>query len=87
MSATPAGWDDPVYDVEVCSICGCDMQWVDCWECHGEGAFDYHEMSPIEYGPADIERCETCQGKGGYLECEAIDSAAHYQAAQARRAS
>lgn len=84
--ANPAGWDDPILDVEVCSACGAEMVWTDCWECHGEGGFDLYEEDPFYYDAGDTEPCGTCNGSGGYLECAAVDSPAHGRAAVARRA-
>lgn len=80
-ATTPPGWDDPIPDIEACSVCGADLEWTDCWECHGEGEFDWYADNPNEYGPDDVETCGTCNGAGGYLECPVVDSSpAHRRA-------
>lgn len=54
---------------EYCSVCGGYLDWVDCWYCHGEGEFDLYEQDCFAYEPGEVERCEVCNGEGGYLEC------------------
>ena len=61
--------DEDDDEEEWCLICGGPMEWVNCYNCFGEGEFDLYDMNPNEYEPGDIDRCEICQGKGGYLEC------------------
>lgn len=56
-----------------CKICGADMEWVDCWECGGEGGFDEYDFDPINVSPLEeIHICQICHGEGGYLQCSAL---------------
>lgn len=56
-------------DEPFCAICGGNMDWVDCWSCGGEGEIDVYEEDPMWYDPGDTEKCEECNGDGGYWEC------------------
>lgn len=57
----------------LCPRCQCcDTEWVECWDCGGEGGQDGEELmmeDPLWYGPDDFRRCSTCKGKGGWSEC------------------
>lgn len=64
------------WDVEP-DWCGCD--WETCWQCGGDGWFDMHEQSPVEYGPGEVERCNECSGRGGFphsADCPEVTDAA-----------
>lgn len=61
--------DEGSDEYDCCDICGGPIEWVDCYACFGEGEFDLYEQNPLEYEPGEIERCDVCHGKGGYLEC------------------
>ena len=52
-----------------CEYCGAELDWTDCWSCHGQGFFDLYEMYPLEYEPGETDVCTECNGEGGYLEC------------------
>lgn len=55
-----------------CTICGAPMEWVDCWNCGGEGGRDGDDLmeeDPMWYDEDDWEDCDICRGKGGYWEC------------------
>lgn len=59
-----------------CPDCGQDMDYIDCDLCGGEGYFDGEalmEIDPLWYGPDDTERCEQCDGKGGWWWCSNRD--------------
>lgn len=57
----------------LCPRCQCcDTDWVECWDCGGEGGQDGEELmmeDPLWYSPDDFRRCSTCKGKGGWSEC------------------
>ena len=53
----------------VCPICLCERDFVDCWECGGEGFVDLYEEDPIMFDPGEIARCPECKGRGGWHEC------------------
>ena len=72
VPTTLAGDVDDTYQGVFCPDCGQDMDWIDCDLCGGEGYFDGEtlmEEDPLWYGPDDIERCEQCEGKGGWWWC------------------
>ena len=75
MTPVPTPDDDYSCDVEAdpcCEVCGSALEWVDCDLCGGEGGFDGDELmeqDPLWYGPDDYERCEQCQGRGGWWWC------------------
>lgn len=55
-----------------CPECGSFLNWVECYDCGGEGYFDGEDLmseDPLWYGPDDTEMCETCEGKGGWFVC------------------
>lgn len=70
------GLDAPAeddYTARHCTICGSFMDWVDCWQCGGDGEFDLYDEDPINYAPgAEYEPCDACKGKGGYYECASL---------------
>lgn len=60
---------------ETCNVCGSDLEWVDCWECGGEGEHDLHEEDPINFSPGEeYETCRLCRGNTGWLECPNVDN-------------
>ncbi len=64
--------DAPSPGGDVWCICGRDMEWVDCFECHGEGGEDGEalmELDPLWYQPDDWRTCGSCYGKGGWWMC------------------
>lgn len=58
-------------DVPECRKCGSDdCEWEQCWQCHGECAFDLHDEDGVNYAPGEeYETCPECNGNGGYLVC------------------
>lgn len=64
--------DDDEND-SLCPRCQCcDSEWVECWDCGGEGGQDGEELmmeDPLWYSHDDFRRCSTCIGKGGWYEC------------------
>lgn len=66
-----------MYDIEelpvpCCTICGGMLDWIDCYDCGGEGYLDWQtlqEEDPLWYDMDDIVRCIECHGRGGWWEC------------------
>ena len=55
-----------------CTVCQCEMEWVDCWQCGGNGGFDGDDLmeeDPMWYSEDDWEDCDICEGKGGFWQC------------------
>lgn len=55
-----------------CELCGEALERDLCDRCGGEGWLDSDVLmdeDPLWYGPDDTERCEECQGKGGWWWC------------------
>jgi len=64
---TPNSWMDAE---PVCTVCGADMEWEDCWNGCDDGYFDLYDEDPINYAPdEEYETCDICKGKGGYWVC------------------
>lgn len=75
---------DPDYVVEICSVCGLELDWVECCECGGNGGFDNDELmalarpprameeDPLWYDGIEWETCQACHGEGGWTECPAL---------------
>jgi hypothetical protein len=64
--------DDDAEPAPLCAICQSEKEWIECFECGGEGEFDWETLQdedPLWYGPDDTERCSACNGKGGWWEC------------------
>lgn len=64
--------NEPIQISTPCPICGAEMAWIECFECGGEGEFDWETLQdedPLWYGPDDTEQCNACSGKGGWWEC------------------
>ena len=63
-------------DVELacCPICHAEMEWVECWQCHGNGGF--HDCGEDCCPCLDKEEitvdCDECDGEGGYLACASM---------------
>lgn len=61
-----------------CAECGNPTSWLPCWNCGGEGGWDWDDLQfvdPLWYQPGDHESCSECHGKGGHpycLECRKI---------------
>lgn len=49
----------------------CEIGWVDCWECDGEGVsgHDCGEDCCCCLYPEDNVTCNICDGDGGWWEC------------------
>lgn len=41
--------------------------WVRCWTGCEDGHFDAYEDDPINNDPGDLETCDECHGKGGFV--------------------
>jgi hypothetical protein len=55
-----------------CKHCEQELEWVECNECGGEGYIDGErlvEEDSLWYSIDDTERCEQCEGKGGWHWC------------------
>lgn len=69
--------DDPFLSFEmpwgvelVCKKCNSNtVEWIDCWNCGGMGAFDLHEEDPLYYDPETYEQCSICEGDEGWNVC------------------
>lgn len=54
-----------------CPRCGSSTEWVNCWNCGGEG-YSHHncgEDSCCCLDPEDNVRCRECGGRGGAWHC------------------
>ena len=67
---------------EHCGRCGdCEMEWVKCWDCGGEGEIDRYDDDPLWYvGKMRFWRCDICEGEGSFKVCmgRCDDNAAHH---------
>lgn len=70
------GIDCPVHKVtrkptlDECRKAGHWIDWVDCWNGCDEGWHtDLHEMDPMWYDEGDMEKCDVCNGHGGWQLC------------------
>jgi DnaJ-class molecular chaperone len=62
--------DDEESGPSTCPTCGADMEWESCWVCHGDGEFDLYDEDPVNFAEGvAFEKCEECDGLGGYLVC------------------
>lgn len=50
-----------------CKLCGEEKDWVDCFECGGEGYWDETDIDPLEGD--EFAPCSMCGAKGGWHEC------------------
>jgi hypothetical protein len=54
-----------------CPKCGSDdCEWESCYHCGGEGYFDLHDEDPVNFAEnEEMEACDECDRRGGYLVC------------------
>lgn len=52
-----------------CEKCGVQMEWEGCWSCSGDGEHSLHEEDPLFYDEDDSEKCDVCDGDGGWWWC------------------
>lgn len=60
---------------DYCPTCGAEYEYADCWQCHGAGGWDAHELDPITEESGAWERCDECRGSGKLASCP--DGKAH----------
>lgn len=66
---------DEKYVVEhnLCQRCNCcEIDWVECPYCGGEGGTDGEELmleDPMWYSEDDWRNCDACNGAGGHFSC------------------
>lgn len=62
------------YSVPSCTICGSDMESVECWQCFGDGG--WHDCGDDCCPCLDKEEitrdCDECNGQGWYWQCTAL---------------
>lgn len=46
-----------------------NSEWVECWNCGGDGEFDGYEEDPLWYDEGETYPCDICRGNGGWLAC------------------
>ncbi|MDD5207017.1 MAG: hypothetical protein PHS17_16450 [Desulfobacterales bacterium] len=58
-------------EVKLCPRCKCEMEWVECWNCGGEGVdgHDCGEDCCCCLDPEENVRCDICKGRGGWYAC------------------
>jgi hypothetical protein len=61
-------------DTTLCPRCNCcEIIQEDCYNCGGEGGFDYDNdlqyEDPLWYQPGDFNTCDICKGYGSYPIC------------------
>jgi len=64
--------EDEEDDSDICPLCHNEREWVDCWDCGGDGIIDGErlmEEDPSWYSIDDEEPCSQCNGRGGWYEC------------------
>jgi len=55
---------------DTCKTCGYETEWRDCYNC--EDGFSGHDCGDDTcccLNPVDNERCDICDGKGGWRVC------------------
>lgn len=52
-----------------CPNCGQEMDWEDCGLCDDGYITNLHEIDPLWHDEDDQERCEQCEGRGGWWLC------------------
>ena len=58
------------HEGKLCPRCGCcEMEWVECHECGGEGWVSRYEEDPLWYDEDDLWPCHICEGEGGWWAC------------------
>lgn len=62
---------DRVVNKHFCAECGAEKEYVDCWNCGGEGLTDHDcgEDTCCCLHPRDNVSCDICDGEGIYLVC------------------
>lgn len=63
--------DDGCGEEGSCARCGSSVEWLDCWNCAGDG-FSYHDCGEdccACLHPEDNVECDFCDGKGGRWHC------------------
>ena len=66
IQCTPDGMTE-----EVCTKCGGDVDWEDCWNCGGEG-YSHHDCGEdccACIRPEPNVTCDVCNGKRGCFRC------------------
>jgi len=64
--------DEPEPPAKTCDVCCCELEWVDCYHCGGEGyADEFHDCGEdtcccLHPEPGE---CPECHGEGGCLQC------------------
>lgn len=53
----------------MCARCGSSVMRVRCDSCGGDGVVEVYEEDPLNSDPGDMDRCDTCDGEGGWLVC------------------
>lgn len=64
--------EDHLFDYdseEECPICGSSQLWEYCDACGGNGYIEVYESDPMWYEEGDTERCDMCEGEGGWWLC------------------
>ena len=64
-------------EIEACTVCGCDLEWADCWSCVGDGGYhDCGEDCCCCANPDDDLNCacDVCDGRGGWPLCPLANS-------------
>ncbi len=51
---------------EFCPMCGSEKDWVDCFDCGGDGDINVYDGDLLE---DTYETCMTCDGHGGWYVC------------------
>jgi hypothetical protein len=59
----------PEHEAPCCEVCGSELEWIECWKCLGDAEFDLYEEDPLAYAPGQTEKCDECDGEGGWLGC------------------
>ena len=57
---------DHAYQEEAMKPDDYEGDWVDCYECGGEGWISRYEEDPLWYDENEEWRCEVCLGAGGW---------------------
>jgi hypothetical protein len=62
-----------------CPRCKCCSQtWQHCWNGCDDGEIDRFDDDPLWYvGPARYQRCDICEGKGGWYDCDCDGNGVH----------
>ena len=61
--------DEQIEQAETCPRCGADLEWVACFQFCEDGWYDEYEYDAVNNARGTWVPCETCDGKGGWLEC------------------